>query len=447
MTTSRSLINRLAAVDGGRVPLLLARKYRRMAEDAFAFFRGSGHLFHADFPRGLKRFPTVWLNGDLHLENFGTYRGENRLTYFDIGDFDEGALGPASRDLLRFLTALHLAAPLLEITAAKAGQLTKTYLAAYRDALSSGKPLWLERHLAKGLIGDLMLKLDKRLVEGPDGSAWLRSRITGFPARKKPHQKQAGGNFGPDKDTRRLRVDTGKGMPAPKTARRAIEKAIRRIAWQQRSLGHGKWQILDVTWRIAGLGTLGLPRFAILIRVSPNREGGIALTTERDLLLLDLKLQPGSAMAPHLKKQPRFASQADRVVAIENRLQAISPAFLTAIQIDGQNYTLRELQPEADKLDLKQIMAEQGQLNFDDVQQAIDTMGRLTAWAQLRSAGRQGSVEADALIDFGGRSAWVADLLDAAARMAAHGTENWLACQTWLRDEAERLAPFVVGSV
>ena len=85
-----ALIRRLTALDQGRLPALVARKYQRMAEDAFAFFRGSNHLFQADFPRGLRHYPKVWLNGDLHLENFGTYRGENRLTYFDIGDFDDG---------------------------------------------------------------------------------------------------------------------------------------------------------------------------------------------------------------------------------------------------------------------------------------------------------------------------------------------------------------------
>ena len=53
--------------------------------------------------------PAVWLNGDLHIENFGTYRGDNRLVYFDIGDFDDGALGPLGRDLMRFLVGVHMA--------------------------------------------------------------------------------------------------------------------------------------------------------------------------------------------------------------------------------------------------------------------------------------------------------------------------------------------------
>ncbi|HVI90430.1 MAG TPA: DUF2252 family protein [Dongiaceae bacterium] len=444
MASSAALINRLVARDKGRMPALLARKYRRMAADAFAFFRGSGHLFHADFPKGLKAFPAVWLNGDLHLENFGTYRGENRLTYFDIGDFDEGGLGPASRDLLRFLVSLHLAMPLLDFSPGKAKKLAKTYLAAYRDALSSGKALWLERDLTSGLIGALMHRLDKRLEAGDAGSAWLRSRVTGA-AQLDARSKKKG------TDARRLRLDTGKILPVTAAQRGAVAQAIRQVAWQQHRLGHGKWRILDIGWRVAGLGTLGLPRFIVLIRVAANKAGERMLSTEGDLLLLDVKFQPGSVMAPQLKKQPRFASEAERVVAIERRLQAMNPAFLTSIQLPGVplagdiqhkggTYTLRELQPEADKLDLHEIRAEDG-LDFTELQQAIDMMGRLTAWAQLRSAGRQGSVEADALIDFGGRSGWVGDLLTAGEAVAAAQRKHWQATRDWLQAEAGRLAP------
>ncbi len=432
MASSAALINQLIARDKGRAPALLARKYRRMAEDAFAFFRGSAHLFHDAFPKKLGKFPSVWLNGDLHLENFGTYRGENRLTYFDIGDFDEGGLGPASRDLLRFLASLHLAMPLLDLAPAQAGKLAKAYLAAYRDALSSGKALWLERNLATGLIGALMQKLDKRLDAGSEGSNWLRSRVTGGARLERLGKKH-------HEDGRRLRLDSGKALPVTAKQRKAVSTVIRQIAWQQHKLGFGKWRILDIAWRVAGLGTLGLPRFIILARVTPSKSGAPVLSTEGDLLLLDLKFQPGSVMRPYLKKQPRFASEAERVVAIEKRLQAMNQAFLTAVQMEGGTYTLRELQPEADKLDLHQVQAEGG-LDFAELQQAIDMMGRLTAWAQLRSAGRQGSVEADGLIDFGGRSSWVADLLAAGEAAAAAQASNWQACRQWLHQEADRLA-------
>jgi uncharacterized protein (DUF2252 family) len=48
----------------------------------------------------------------------------------------------------------------------------------------------------------------------------------------------------------------------------------------------------------------------------------------------------------------------------------------------------------------------------------IATMARMVAWAQLRSAGRDGSAITDALIDFGRRKKWKAPLLAAAHESA-----------------------------
>jgi hypothetical protein len=39
-------------------------------------------------------------------------------------------------------------------------------------------------------------------------------------------------------------------------------------------------------------------------------------------------------------------------------------------------------------------------------------MGRVTAWAQLRSSGRQGSATADDLIAFAGANGWKQRLID-----------------------------------
>ena len=61
------------------------------------FLRGSAHLFHARLKRGVfKPAPVAWCCGDMHLENFGSYHGDNGLAYFDINDFDEAALAPCA---------------------------------------------------------------------------------------------------------------------------------------------------------------------------------------------------------------------------------------------------------------------------------------------------------------------------------------------------------------
>ena len=55
----------------------------------------------------------------------------------------------------------------------------------------------------------------------------------------------------------------------------------------------------------------------------------------------------------------------------------------------------------------------------DELEHLVGTMGQIVAWAQLRSAGRDGSAIADALIDFGSRKKWKAPLLEAAQTCAA----------------------------
>jgi uncharacterized protein (DUF2252 family) len=92
--TVASVVERIRAYDRGREPERLALKYRSIRQSPFRFFRGTCHLFYEDWPRetALNDAPLAWISGDLHLENFGSFRGENRLVYFDLNDFDEAAL-------------------------------------------------------------------------------------------------------------------------------------------------------------------------------------------------------------------------------------------------------------------------------------------------------------------------------------------------------------------
>jgi len=83
------------------------------------------------------------------------------------------------------------------------------------------------------------------------------------------------------------------------------------------------------------------------------------------------------------------------VVEIENRMQAVGPAFLTPVKIGGRSFTLRELQPSADKLDLDAVHPDAAALEA-----VVWSMGELTAWAQLRCAGRDRAATIDDLMAF-----------------------------------------------
>src|ERR1700722_8729759 len=95
----------------GRIPSLLKLKYKDMREDKYRFLRAIPHLFYEDTMAHsfLHDSPNVWLCGDLHLENLGSYKGDNRVAYFDINDFDECLLGPCFFDIYRMLTSIFVA--------------------------------------------------------------------------------------------------------------------------------------------------------------------------------------------------------------------------------------------------------------------------------------------------------------------------------------------------
>src|SRR3712207_5193888 len=71
-------------------PDAFRQKFRKMAADPFAFYRGSACLFYADMEDKEDRWADertsrVWIQGDLHAENFGTYMNGAGVFVFDVG--------------------------------------------------------------------------------------------------------------------------------------------------------------------------------------------------------------------------------------------------------------------------------------------------------------------------------------------------------------------------
>jgi uncharacterized protein (DUF2252 family) len=388
-------VQEILHANAGRDPERLALKYERMRSDPFVFLRGTCHLFYARLPRSgiFKSAPPVWCCGDLHLENFGSYKGQHRIAYFDLNDFDEAALAPATWDLVRLLASLRMGAGSLRLDPLAAEELCTAFLSAYVQALGDGKAYWIEPQTAQGLVRTLLDGLRDR-----QRAAFLDSRTM-----KKGRQ-------------RTLRTDGSKALPASAAQRAEVLDFMETFAQAQPSDPHHPefFRVLDVARRIAGTGSLGVDRYAILVEGKGSPDGNY---------LLDLKQSLPSSLVPHLKtEQPRWNTQAERVVAVQRRVQAVSMAFLQPVEMGGRPYVLRGLQPVEDRVTIagaRQKLA--------DIRGVVATMGRLVAWGQLRSAGRQGSAIADELIDYARRNKWQARLQAAAVEMA----------ETTLRDAAE----------
>jgi uncharacterized protein (DUF2252 family) len=381
-------VRQIREFNSGRDPERLVLKYRAMRASPFAFLRGSCHLFYARLPGSgvFKTAPPVWACGDLHLENFGSYKGDNRLVYFDINDFDESVLAPASWDMARLLTSLRVGADSLHVSSDQAQGLCQLLLDAYGASLALGKAYWVERDTAQGLVRVLLDGLRARQRVG-----FLDSRTVLKRGR------------------RLLRADGKKALPATAQQRAAIIDFMRGFA---RSQPHPDfYAVLDVARRIAGTGSLGVDRFAILVQGKGGPDGHY---------VLDLKQALPSSLLAHLKlRQPEWKSEAHRVVARQRRMQALPMAFLQPVLFNDGPYVLRALQPSEDRVTLNG-----SRQTHEELAQVIATLGRLLAWAQLRSAGREGSTSADELIDFGRRKKWKAQLLDTSQAFALQVAED-----------------------
>ena len=359
----------------------LALKYQAMRTDAFGFLRGSCHLFYARLPQSgpLRSAPLAWCCGDLHLANFGSYKGDNRLVYFDLNDFDEAVLAPVSWDLVRLLSSVWIAAGMLRLGRGATRRLCAGLLTGYAGALAGGKAYWAERETANGAIRDLLDRLHDR-----QRAAFLDTRT---------RRKGRG---------RVLTVNTGKALPATAAQRAGVIAFMAQFADSQATPGFFK--VLDVARRVAGTGSLGIERYSVLVKGKGSPDGNY---------LLDLKrAQASSVAARSPAAQPRWPTEAQRIVALQQRLQAVPTAFLRPMMMDGQSFVLRALHPSEDRIDIRHSLGSDGENSL------LANLGRLTAWAHLRSAARQGAAGPDELIDYGARQKWRAKLLDAAEASA-----------------------------
>lgn len=376
----------------GRNPELLRRKYKALRSDPFRFMRGTCHLFYEDWPSDtpLNAAPPAWSCGDLHLENFGCYKGDKRTVYFDINDFGDSILAPCTWDITRLLTSVLVSADagLLRLSPHHALTLCSVCLDAYGSELMKGYPRMVDRGDAVGLIKSMLKKLKHR-----DRGDFIDKKTT------------------IKKGRRRLKIDDVHMMAMPEEERARVESSFK--SWAATQQHPRFYKLLDMAYRIAGTGSLGLARYALLVegRGSPDEN-----------FLLDVKLARPSALENYVKQpQPSWSNAAERTVAIQQRMQGVPPALLQVIKLAGKPFVLRELQPTKDRISLKKCRRKHRRL-----ERVIETMGRVTAWDQLRSSGRQGSASADALIEFATTPGWKEEVLDYARFYAAKVEADYL---------------------
>jgi len=152
--------------------------------------------------------------------------------------------------------------------------------------------------------------------------------------------------------------------------------------------------------------------------------------TRAKRVLLDLKVAPASALADYVRtEQPKWGSDAVRVVSVQRWAQAIAPALLQAVTIGSRSYVLRELMLTQDSVNL-------GEPDVDQValERLAADLGSLVAWSELRSGGRHGSSTIDELGAFARQKRWRRSLTSYAEHYAETTWAYWKQFREAYRD-------------
>ncbi|MDQ8697212.1 DUF2252 family protein [Hyphomicrobium sp. LHD-15] len=190
----------------------LAEKNQIMRDSAFVFLRGT-YWRWAEIARdvfsGHASAPAVLAVGDIHLENFGTWRDADGRLVWGINDFDEAARMPYVEDLVRLATSAALAADTSKPDISGA---CDAVLGGYRKGLEASSPVVLDRDWA-----------------------WLREKVVVSEESRQKFWKK---------------IDARKSEPAPPHFHAALQDAMPQTELK-----------FDTARRVAGTGSLGRSRW------------------------------------------------------------------------------------------------------------------------------------------------------------------------------------------
>ncbi|MEU2182772.1 DUF2252 domain-containing protein [Streptomyces thermolilacinus] len=344
-------------------PAAFRVKFRKMAHSAFAFYRGSACLFYADLegeqreggPYLDERTGRVWVHGDLHAENFGTYMDANGRLVFNVNDFDEAYVGPFTWDLKRLVASLALLGYAKALGDDQITTLVRLCAAAYRERIHA---------LAAGARDEEVPPFTLDTAEGALLGALREARsLTRF------------GLLATMTEIREFerRFSSGGGAVDLDAATRykvlaAFDGYLETLP--PSSLGRpDSYRVKDVVGRRGiGIGSAGLPSYNILLE-------GNSDALENDVVIY-MKQAQVPAVSRHVTDpavRGYFHHEGHRTVISQRALQAHADPWLGWTELDGAGQLVAEVSPYAVDLDWSDI---------DDPEEMATTvadLGRATA--------------------------------------------------------------------
>jgi uncharacterized protein (DUF2252 family) len=341
-------------------PEAFRQKFRKMAADPFAFYRGSACLFYADMDKEEDRWADertsrIWIQGDLHAENFGTYMAGDGVFVFDVNDFDEAYLGHFTWDIKRMVASVALLAWMKAISDADIASLIETYVRAYVDQVGyfvesdRDHEYALRLETTDGEIREILLetRLNTR-VDLLDGMTLIDE------------------NF-----ERRFRLSPGVREldDAERDKAHAAFEAYLETIPETRRFRSLTYQVKDIVGRQGfGIGSAGLPAYNVLVE-------GPTQALENDVVL---SMKQGNVAAPsRIVRDERivgyFKHNGHRTAVSQRALQAHADPWLGYTEVDGVGFVVSELSPYVEDLDWSDLTEP------EQMSPVLDYLGRATA--------------------------------------------------------------------
>ena len=315
-------------------PSAFRHKFRKMAANPFAFYRGSAALFYSDMARepdlSEDRANRVWIQGDLHAENFGTYMNSEGRLVFDVNDFDEAYLGHFDWDLRRLAASLALIGYAKAFSNEDIAAIVTSCALGYADRIhdfasgSGTTDFALTLQTTEGLVHQALERA--RTATRAD----LLDRLTVIEGCERTFRR----------DGRNRDIDTAE--------RATVESAFQQYLTTLPDIAGRDPETLRIKDLVAsggfGIGSAGLPAYTILLEGTTD-----ALETDVLISLKQANICAPSRVVEDEHIHAYFDHHGHRTVLSQRALQAHADPWLGYAEIGGMGQVVKELSPyEAD---------------------------------------------------------------------------------------------------
>lgn len=334
-------------------------KFRKMAASAFAFYRGSAAVFYADMAGDADAFSNertsrVWIQGDLHAANFGTYMNSEGILVFDVNDYDEAYVGPFTWDLRRLAASLTLLGFEKALSDDEIGALIEAVARSYADQVARFATKQADSHFALTLSnteGKLLEVIQQARLYSRIGMLEPITTIENYERR-----------FKLNSSTRSL------DAPTRKKVEEAFGRYLDTIPPRKR-FDRISYNIKDVVGRRGmGIGSAGLPSYNVLVEGRTQAlENDIVIYMKQSVAAAPSRAVDDAAIRSY------FIHDGQRTVISQRALQAYADPWLGYTDLDGVGQLVAEVSPYAADLDWGEIN------DMDDALPLVAYLGRAVA--------------------------------------------------------------------